>query len=51
MCAQLACEHMYRTDTNMQAQSRDEYLYTHVQKWDVTNMHLDKTYVFRQSGH
>jgi hypothetical protein len=41
VCAQPACEHMYRTDVNMHAQSRDEYSYTHVQKWDVTNMQSD----------
>jgi len=51
MCAQRACEHMYRTDVNMHAQSRDEYSYTHVQKWDVTNMQSDQTYVFMQSDH
>jgi len=33
MCAQSVCEHVYRTDVNMHAQSRDED--THVQKWNA----------------
>lgn len=33
MCAQSVCEHVYRTDVNMHAQSRDED--TRVQKWNA----------------
>jgi hypothetical protein len=49
MCAQHAYEHMYKTDVNMCAQSRDED--TNVQDWDVDKTCIQIKHVFMHSGH